>query len=264
VLPLGAARLQLLEATGEDELVVLEPADHPVTTLLRLASRLAVDSVAGEPVAWDDLPAADLGAVALAIRRAWLGDIVRTEGFCSGAACRERMDITFAISSYLAHHRPRPFRGVLPGRAAGWFELTGCPASFRLPTIGDLRAAVSAPDPELFLRQRCVNPASVSSAVARRISRAMDALAPSLDGPVTAQCPACGDSVVFHFDPLTYALAELQAAAGGLYEDVHLLASAFGWPEHDILAMPRQRRARYAALLHDQRIDQRVHQRMPA
>ena len=252
MLPVSAATLQVREATGEDELIVLEPAGHPVVNLLRLACCLAAWHSTGEQVIWDELPAAELGAVALAIRQAWLGDMIRTEGFCADPACREPMDIAFAISSYLAHHRPRPYRGVRPGRKAGWYELTNGGASFRLPTIGDLRAAVSAPDPELFLRERCVTPASVPSAVARRISRAMDAMSPSLDGPVTAQCPGCGGSVVFEFDPLTYALAELRDAASGLYEEVQLIASAFGWREHDILAMPRRRRARYAVLIRDQ------------
>ena len=244
---LSAAALQVREATGEDELIVLEPVGHPVATLLRLADRLA-----GERVTWDELPAAELGAVALTIRQAWLGDHIRTEGFCADPACHEPMDIAFAISSYLAHRRPRPCRGVRAGHEAGWYELANGSASFRLPTIGDLLTAVGTADPELFLRQRCLNPASVPSAVARRISRAMYAMAPSLNGPVTAECPACGGSVVFQFDPLTYALAELRDAASGLYEEVQLIASAFGWREHDILAMPRRRRARYAALIRDQ------------
>lgn len=240
------------ETTGQDELIVLEPAGHPVTAAVRLAGRVAV-SAAGEAVAWDELPAADLDAIALVIRQAWLGDTIRTHGCCADPACRERMDIAFGISAYLGHHRPRPCRGVLPGRRAGWFELAGGGALFRLPTIGDLQTAVGAPDAELCLRQRCVDPPVIPAAVARRISRAMCALAPSLGGPVTARCPACDGDVVLQFDPLTYTLAELRCAAGDLYEQVHLIASAFGWSERDILLMPRRRRARYAALIHDQR-----------
>lgn len=253
MLPASRVTLQVRETTGEDELIVLEPAGHPVTVMVRLADRIAV-SATGEPVAWDELPAADLGAIALIIRRAWLGDTIRTEGSCADPACREPMDIAFGISAYLGHYRPRPCRGVLAGRGAGWFDLAGGGASFRLPTIGDLLASSGSPDPELCLRQRCVTPAVVPSVVARRISRAMYALAPSLNGPVTACCPACGGEVILQFDPLTFALAELRDAVVGLYEQVHLLASAFGWPEHDILHLPRRRRARYAALIQDQRV----------
>jgi hypothetical protein len=253
VLPVSRVTLEVRETTGEDELIVLEPAGHPVTVMVRLAERIAV-SATGEPVAWDELPAADLGAIALMIRRAWLGEVIRTEGSCPDLACREPMDIAFGISAYLGHHRPRPCRGALAGRGTGWFDLAGGGASFRLPTIGDLRAAIGEPDPELCLRQRCVAPAVVSPAVARRVSRAMYALGPSLSGPVTARCPACDGEVNLHFDPLTFALAELRDAVGDLYEQVHMLAAAFGWPERDILLLPRRRRVRYAALIHDQQV----------
>ncbi len=253
MLPVSKVTLEVRETTGEDELIVLEPAGRPVTAMMRLAARVAV-SAAGEPIAWEELPATDLGAIALVIRQAWLGDTIRTQGYCADPACREPMDIAFSISAYLGHHTPRPCRGVLSGGKAGWFELAGGGAAFRLPTIGDLQHAVSAPDPELCLRQRCLDPAVIPAVVARRISRAMYALAPSLDGPVTARCLACDGDAVLQFDPLTYTLAELRYAAGDLYEQVHLLASTFGWPERDILLLPRRRRARYAALIHDQRV----------
>ncbi len=253
MLPVSRVTLEIRETTGEDELIVLEPADCPVTTMVRLAGRVAVDAT-GEAIAWEELPAADLGAIALVIRQTWLGDTIRAQGCCADPACHEPMDIAFSISAYLRHHRPRRCRGVLHGDEAGWFELAGGSAAFRLPTIGDLQTAISAPDPELCLRQRCLDPAVIHAAVARRISRAMYALAPSLDGPVAARCPACDGDVVLQFEPLTYTLAELRYAAGDLYEQVHLLASTFGWPERDILLLPRRRRARYAALIHDQRV----------
>lgn len=253
MLPVSRVTLEVRETTGEDELIALEPEGHPVTVIVRLAERIAV-SATGEPVAWNELPAADLGAIAMMIRRAWLGDTIRTKGSCADPACREPMDIAFGISAYLGYHRPRPCRGVLAGRSTGWFDLARGDASFRLPTIGDLRAAIGTADPELCLRQRCVAPAVVSSAVARRISRAMYALAPSLNGPVTARCPACGGEVRLHFDPLTFVLAELRDAVGGLYEQVYTLAAAFGWSERDILLLPRRRRARYAALIRDEQV----------
>jgi hypothetical protein len=253
VLPVSRVTVNVRETTGEDELIVLEPAGHPVTAAVRLAGRVAVRST-GEAVAWEELPAADLDAITLVIRQAWLGDTVRTQGCCADPACHEPMDIAFSISAYLGHHQPRKCRGVLPGRKAGWFELAGGGASFRLPTIGDLQTAASAPDAELYLRQSCVDPPVIPAAIARRISRAMYALAPSLGGPVTAQCPACDGDVVLQFEPLTFTLAELRCAAGNLYEQVYLLASTFGWSEREILRLPRRRRAGYAAFIHDQRM----------
>jgi hypothetical protein len=260
VLPVSGLTLEVREATGADELVVLEPSRSPVATVVALASRLTTDS-RGQAPALEELPAADVGAIALTIRQAWLGERISTDARCPGPGCLERMDIAFEIPAYMAHHRPRAYPGAGPARDTGWFELASGPGSlggpvsskgpvsFRLPTIGDLRIAAASADPERCLRERCVRPADVPAAVARRVSRAMAALAPSLTEAVTVRCPACGCAGQLTFDPVSYSLTELRDAAAGLYEEVHLLASAFRWPEDAILALPRTRRARYAELI---------------
>jgi hypothetical protein len=250
VLPASGLTLHVREATGADELIVLEPSRSPVATVVTLASRLTTDSQGRTP-AWEELPAADVGAIALTIRQAWLGERISADARCPSPGCLERMDIAFEIPAYIAHHLPRTYAGAGPGED-GWFQLAAAPGSFpapvsfRLPTIGDLRAALASADPERCLRERCVRPAAVPAAVARRVSRAMSALAPSLTGQVTMRCPACGAHDELQFDPVSYSLTELRAAAAGLYGEVHLLASAFHWTEDAILALPRGRRARYA------------------
>ena len=244
--PVSGSPLHVREATGADEIVVLEPGRSPVATVMMLADRLVTDAQGESPV-WDDLPAVDVGAIALTIRQAWLGERIQTDARCPNPGCRERMDIAFEIPAYLAHHRPKPCPGVAPAPDPGWFKLAN--AVFRLPTIGDLRVALSSPDPEECLRERCVRPASVPADVAHRVSEAMEALAPSLEGTVTMECPACGGSAELGFDPVSYSLTELRAAAAGLYEEVHLLASTFHWSEDAILALRRSRRTRYADLI---------------
>jgi len=250
--------LQVREATGADELIVLEPGRSPVTTIVTLASRIVTDAQ-GQVPAWDELPAADVGTIALTIRQTWLGKRISTDTRCPNPGCFERMDIAFEIPAYLAHHCPQPQVGVRPGHDAGWFEFAGtdkslrAAVSFRLPTIGDLRAALAEADPERCLRERCVRPSEVSADVAGQISRAMAALAPSLTEAVTVECPACGNSHELHFDPVRYSLAELRDAAAGLYEEVYLLASAFHWSEDAILSLPRSRRARYAERIRRER-----------
>ena len=263
--PVSGSPLHVREATGADEIVVLEPGRSPAETVMMLADRLVTDARGESPV-WDELPAADVGAVALTIRQAWLGERIRTDARCPNPGCRERMDIAFEIPAYLAHHRPKPCPGVTPAPDPGWFKLANAipaqaiagaavdepadlPVLFRLPTIGDLRVALSSPDPEECLRERCVRPASVPADVARRVSEAMEALAPSIGGTVTMECPACGGSAELGFDPVSYSLTELRAAAAGLYEEVHLLASTFHWSEDAILALRRSRRTRYADLI---------------
>ena len=156
MLPVSGLTLHVREATGADELVVLEPGRSPVATVVTLASRLTTDAQGRTP-AWEELPAADVGAIALTIRQAWLGERISTDARCPHPGCRERMDIAFTIPAYLAHHRPRRYSGLRAGEDAGWFEFAGAPVSFRVPTIADLRAATASADPERCLRERCVH-----------------------------------------------------------------------------------------------------------
>lgn len=250
----------LREPTGEDELFVLEHRGHPAATVLGLAFRLwAPPSPAGDPAAeaglpecpapWGRLPAVCAGAIALQVRRDWLGDLVRTDAACGSPRCGERVDIAFSIADYLNHHRPRAFRGATPEPGGtGWLALSGTEVRFRIPTLSDLLAALAAADPDETLAHRCVRPDRVPAALARRVDRALAALAPSPAGDVTGRCPECGQPMSLRFDPVSYALAELRDAAAGVHEQVWLLASAFGWREREILRMPRRRRAIYADL----------------
>ena len=41
----------------------------------------------------------------------------------------------------------------------------------------------------------------------------------------------------------------LGAADGGLFLDIHILASVYHWSEREILAMPRERRRLYLSLV---------------
>src|ERR1700728_1948887 len=94
VLPVSGLTLHVREATGADELVVLEPDRSPVATVVTLARRLTTD-LQGRAPEWEELPAADVGAVALTIRQAWLGTRISTDARCPRPDCSARMDIAF-------------------------------------------------------------------------------------------------------------------------------------------------------------------------
>ena len=50
-------------------------------------------------------------------------------------------------------------------------------------------------------------------------------------------------------DPRQFTLRELRDQAVFIYEDTHLLAEHYHWPEAEILALPRERRLRYAQMV---------------
>jgi hypothetical protein len=252
LLPVSGLALAVREPTGEDEAYVLESALAPLPMMLGLAGRVAV-TVAGNPVDWASLPATDLDAAALAIRRSWIGEVIRTDTACPSRGCGERIDVSFGVGDYLQHHRARRPRNVAEAGGGGWFTLAGAAVRFRLPTVADLLAAASCDQPAEELSGRCIDAAELSPALARRLDRALSALAPNLDDLLGGSCPACGQLVTMRFDPVGYTLAELRQAFSGLHLETHALAFAYGWPEEAILALPRSRRRRYTSLIADER-----------
>jgi hypothetical protein len=236
------------EPDGTDELFLVETTLAPLPALVGLARRVAAASD-GEPLDWAGLPAVDLDAAALLIRRCWIGDAIRTDATCPGAGCRERIEVTFGIGDYISHHLPRRPRGVVPTPGEGWFTLAGATVRFRVPTVADLLDAASSGRPADTLSGRCIDAPGLSRALARRLDRALSSLAPRLDDLVGGSCPGCGREVTMRFDPLAYTLAELRSAFAGIHQETHALASAYGWPEAAILALPRSRRRNYAAII---------------
>jgi hypothetical protein len=247
MLPVSGRQVRLREPTGEDELLVLESAGPAAATILALAVRLAADPV-GRAIDWPALPAVDLGAAALLIRGAWLGNTIRTEALCGATGCDEPIDVAFSIPAYLDHHRPRRFRGVSECEP-GWFALPGTDVRFRIPTIADLLEALEGSGPAATMLERCVRPSELSAAVARRIDRALEALAPRLDGALSGTCPACGQTVDLRFEPISYVLEELRDASTGLFAQVHELAFAYHWSEQAVLTLGRRRRHGYVAMV---------------
>jgi hypothetical protein len=81
----------------------------------------------------------------------------------------------------------------------------------------------------------------------------MERLAPSLVEDVTGDCPECGAGIAMRFDPLGYCLRELRDQALSVYDDVHVLACVYHWPEDRILSLPRARRLRYAEMAREER-----------
>ena len=77
----------------------------------------------------------------------------------------------------------------------------------------------------------------------------MDAMAPSLSDALKGSCPECGAALEMYFDVQQFVLRELRDQATFLYEDVHLVASQYHWPESSILDLPSRRRAQYAEII---------------
>jgi hypothetical protein len=257
-LPVSGVAVALRQPTGLEDLLLIEYGTDDDTAALALAQQLA-QAEDGSEIAWTDLVATDLDALVLRMRQALLGDRIVSDLPCGGDGCGSRVDISFGIERYLAHHHPK--RPLPQGRVwhvlacaeePGWFHLApqgaATAAWFRLPTVADQIFAARQQDPESALALVCIRPGGIAAPMRRRVEAAMQAMAPALTGELQGQCPDCGAAVLARFSPRHYCLQELREHARFIYQDVDVLARHYHWPEHSILAIPNARRARYVEL----------------
>lgn len=249
-LPVGGLEVTIHRPTGAEDLLLMEAPD--CDTALALAARVA-SPADGMAVDWGALCVTDLDALLLQIRRLALGDVIRAEVVCPAQGCGSQVDVAFDIREYLAGHRPRRPRGVEPATEAGWFRLRGTPATFRLPTADDQVAIADSPHPERGLALRCIRPQALPAAQRGRVEAAMEALAPNLSGEIQGTCPDCGGALRMRFGVQEFCLRELRDQAAFLFEEVHLLASEYHWSQAEILALPHERRMRYAEVVRQER-----------
>lgn len=239
-LPISGARARWRPSTGHDDIAL---ADSPPG----LAGALDWISlvVQGPGLDVSSLPVGDIDLLVVARRREHSGDSLVAEGACG--RCHAAVDVQFSLAAYADHHRPRVPRTVTE-EAVGWWRLTRHEVSVRVPSAADVLAAADADDPRGELLARCVR-GPRGSATKRAAERAMASLGPTLRADVVGTCPDCGADVVLDVDARELCLAELRFLAAAVYDDVHLIASSYGWSEDVILDLPSARRRRYADLI---------------
>ena len=150
-----------------------------------------------------------------------------------------------------------------PTAAALELHVDGCRVRFRLPNSVDLLAVLDIAD-AASLRQellhRCVlsverggeetpPPDVLPSPLADAVGAAMEAADPQGNVQLALDCPACGHHWLQAFDILTYLWREIDDWAQRTLREVHLLASAYGWSEQEILALSARRRQLYLEMV---------------
>ena len=187
----------------------------------------------------------------LALREAMFGTTLDAHATCD--ACGEKMEMRLATSDV----RPPP--AAAPPRD---LEVGDYRVAWRAPTAGDLAALAPSRGAEAAraeLEERCVIEARrAGAAIAARdlpttvrdaLASAIAEAAPGADVELAMPCPACGREAAVPFDVATYFWDELHAWATRTLRAVHALARAYGWAEHDILAMTPFRRQLYLEML---------------
>lgn len=250
ILPVSGLAVTLSPLTGVEELLLAEGDETDPALALALVARVA--HAEPEPD-WAALSVTDIDTILLRLRQFLLGETISANLRCPAEGCGARVEFTFAIPAYLAHHAPRPARGrgwAAKPAADGWYRLEAGreKANFRLPALADLIAAAGAADGAAVLRRECVREEALPARALARVQVAMERLAPVLAGELAGACPDCARPIGARFEARRFCLRELRDRARFIYEDVDALAQRYHWPEAEILALPQGRRAQYAEL----------------
>ena len=245
VLPISGVPVWFRMPEGCDELLLAESVGHTLHLRAEVVRRLT-PPVDGN-LDWNDLPYADVDAALLAFRQRMTGDRLIAEVRCPN--CAMWCDTEVSVSAYLAANKPQQV-AHLDSQPDGWF--TSRSLRFRVPTVRAVLTAASSPaDVASVLFRTSIS--ADSPAFAARAASILEKIAPPLAGMVRGKCPHCEQEISSWFDPGDFVLTELQQKASGVFEQVHLLAQAYGWSEATILGLPSGRRAQYAARIQQER-----------
>jgi hypothetical protein len=187
----------------------------------------------------------------LALRERLFGPRIVALARCPG--CAEPVEVTFAVADIAV---------TPPADAAVLVERDGYTVRVRPATSADLPDVPAGDDPAALARDlvaRCTVEARRGAAavtadelpgpVAEAVAEAMVAADPQAEVQVATVCPACGHRWSALFDVAAFLWREIEAWARRTLDEVHALASAYGWSEREILAMSASRRRRYVAMV---------------
>lgn len=158
-------------------------------------------------------------------------------------ACDEQLEMQLAISGI------RPVEDIPPGSGVDRIEVLvgNRRVPCRLPNTEDLIAAAACRDVAAArdaLLERCVeadDPEVREQAAALLVSPA--------DVQLDLTCPSCAHGWRTPFDIASFVWRELDEWAQRTLQDIHVIASAYGWTEDQILQLSARRRQTYVEMI---------------
>ena len=129
--------------------------------------------------------------------------------------------------------------------------------TFRLPTSRDLALAARERDPRraaLRLLESCrINPSGNtmewSGEQMEAVGEQLAAADPLAETRLSLACSSCGHAWDEALDVAAFLWAEIEVQVRRLFDEVHVLASAYHWPEAAILSLSERRRAIYLEMV---------------
>lgn len=197
-------------------------------------------------------------ALLLDFRERMFGALFYGVAACPG--CRDVLELSFSsddVREAGTKRSPAELSATMHSVRVREYEL-----EIRLPDSRDLEAISllkNLSDARRLLFERCVvsirrdgtscTRGQVPDEVVQRVEEQMEAIDPQGDLRLSLTCPRCCHRWPAGFDIASFLWSEIHVWALRLLEDVHVLASAYGWREADILAMSPWRRQAYLELV---------------
>lgn len=215
---------------------------HPIDRALLLFALsepdVAVDSLADQPLGRRN-------SALLQLRQATFGS--RLRAFLDCPTCGERQEIELDASELLA---------MSASCVDGNDHITVDGRSFRLPTSRDLALIAAEADVDqaawMLLQVCALDETSMQqdSDVPPKpfidlVAAALEQADPLAELTLDFVCDSCGHDGTVSFDIATFLWEEIESRARRLFDEVHLLARAYGWDEAEILALSEARRSAY-------------------
>ncbi len=221
------------------------------SSVVQALSLLAATVPKAELDGLERLPIGRRDALLLTLREQLFGPRVETSIMCP--KCRAQLDLVFDVDQIRA-----PVR--IQSRGEFVCDLDDYQVTFRLPTSEDLLAVMNGREPaaakELLLK-RCLlrvlhheeAATEVPISVSERVIEQMAQVDPHGDVQLAVTCGQCGHQWQALFDIASFVWREVGMWAKRQLREVHLLASAYGWSEVDILGLSAWRRQYYLDLV---------------
>jgi len=211
-------------------------------------------------------PLAELALVSVGRRDAYLLTLrewmfgARIEGVVECPRCREPLELMFDVAEIRAGGETES------AAATHLLQIDAYEVRFRPPNSTDLEAIAacqSIDDARERLLARCAleirhgkkkKPAGngtnkLPPKVIDALVEKMAQIDPQANVRLSLTCPDCRNAWSAAFDIASYLWSEIDDWAERVLREVHLLASAYGWREADILEMSAERRSRYLEML---------------
>ncbi len=185
----------------------------------------------------------------LALREWTFGS--RLEALVTCPACDERLELDLQTTELGAGAEDKEETGSLSLETAGYALRFRLPDSTDLIDIGGMDTGTL----RNHILARCllsirrggdeVSVSQLPEDAVGAVSGKMAQADPQADITFSVTCPTCGHTWQAIFDIITFFWREITAWSHRILQEVHLLASAYGWSEADILGMSPWRRQCY-------------------